>query len=231
MWKWNRPRITPWEKTVVGLHRLACTCCSFNQNTDPSLPSFWNAWESGLLMRKVEVACEHVNNVPVGDKPAKVVVKVLERPQFSVTQCKANEWSVRQWVTKLVHYKFTSLHYSKAERRCECIEWAVVLMWSTKWRQNWSQEHKWLPMVRGPLNWKASQYIAEHISVLLMLAFPYGSRGLCSLDLYGDCWLVVRICCEGLCLLARYAWVALHDLCHDTTSCLNAKRQGCNIHQ
>jgi hypothetical protein len=42
-------------------------------------------------MRKVEVACEHVNNVPVGDKPAKVVVKVLERPQFSVTQCKANE--------------------------------------------------------------------------------------------------------------------------------------------
>jgi hypothetical protein len=42
-------------------------------------------------MMKVEVACEHVNNVPIGNATAKVVVEVLARPQFSTVQCKANE--------------------------------------------------------------------------------------------------------------------------------------------
>ena len=63
------------------------------------------------------------------------------------------------------------------------------------------------------------------------LALQNGSRSLHCTDLYGNCWLIVRICGKCLGLLAWDTWIALHNLCHDTTSRLNAKGQGCHINK
>merc|ERR1719295_217964 len=62
-----------------------------------------------------------------------------------------------------------------------------------------------------------------------MIVFSHGSLSFKHLD--GDSWLIVTVCCEGLCLLGGDGGVSLDETGHHTTSCLNTKRERGHIKQ